>query len=251
MSIRTFLTVILALMSNGSVGADFSCEIRSDLIGECFNAEGVITLGNGRQWIILDINGKPYNIAVVLDESPGGEGETFSAPKNVREAVNSKTPAVAGSLRVCPLSEGDNNWLPSVCIETASNLRAELTLKDFLPGLQRFFQGYVDAYSQNEVDYFYITPVSHENGRNYSKAYWMSGNAILLLTLPVDESDEPLAYDWWNNGPGMIDLSTGIVPTPEEIGSSTYLTNVQWVEEVILNSLSNGTKIVVKKNAAN
>ena len=52
-----------------------------------------------------------------------------------------------------------------------------------LPGIRQFLEAFAESQSKNEIDYFFISPVSHDGGRDFAYAYWMTGNSIVILDL--------------------------------------------------------------------
>ena len=90
-------------------------------------------------------------------------------------------------------------------------------------GLDGFLQGFVSQFSKSEIDFFYASQPSH--GTVY--IYWMTGNSILIVDLPTKRLDD---YAWYENK-ARIDLNSDVVPTADDIGGSTYLTDSDWIEE--------------------
>lgn len=121
------------------------------------------------------------------------------------------------------------------------------SIQPYLPGIQGFLQGYVDAESTNQLDFFFVSPVRKIRGEAFTYAYWMTGNSIIILDLPIDKMEN---YYWYSYK-ARVDLATDVVPTPEDIGGSTYLVDAHWVENIIGDSLQSGVKLVIKKKEAN
>jgi len=130
---------------------------------------------------------------------------------------------------------------------TSLDHRRTSAIRPYLPGIQEFLQGYVDAESTNQLDYFYVAPVRKERGEAYTYAYWMTGNSIFILDLPIGKMENYFWY-WYK---ARVDLTTDVVPTGEDIGGSTYLVDAPWAENIIRDSLESGVKFVVQKKGAN
>ena len=121
------------------------------------------------------------------------------------------------------------------------------SLQPYLPGIQEFLQGYVDAEATNQLNFFYVAPVHKNHGRAYAYAYWMTGNSILILDLPIGKMEDYFWY-WYK---ARVDLATDLVPTGEDIAGSTYLVDAPWAENIIRDSLQSGMKFIIQKKEAN
>jgi hypothetical protein len=114
--------------------------------------------------------------------------------------------------------------------------------------LKEFLQEFCNRYAEEDLNFFYISPPirsSNDVEAEYSYAYWMTGNLIITLNLPVRAKTD---YHWYRFKAG-VDLKKEIVPTQADIGSSTYLTDSRWVERKIIDCLVNGRKVIIRKNA--
>jgi hypothetical protein len=129
---------------------------------------------------------------------------------------------------------------------TGKNSRAH-SLETYLPGIRDLLQGFVDSQSPNEVDYFYVSPVSRQDAGEFAYAYWMTGNSIIILDLPVGKLQDPIGYLWYA-GKARIDLAKDVVPTDNDVGGSTYLVDAAWVEGILRDCLVAGVRVVVRKN---
>lgn len=105
-------------------------------------------------------------------------------------------------------------------------------------GLDDFLQGFVSQASKNDLDFFYAS--QPKEGTVY--IYWLTGNSILIVNLPTKRLED---YSWYENK-ARIDLNSDVVPTADDIGGSTYLTDSDWVEERIKECL-NGEKFIIRK----
>lgn len=105
-------------------------------------------------------------------------------------------------------------------------------------GVNDFLQGFVSQVSKNDLDFFYAS--QPKEGTVY--IYWMTGNSILIVDLPTKRLEN---YTWYESK-ARIDLNSDVVPTADDIGGSTYLTDSDWVEERIKECL-NGEKFIIRK----
>src|SRR5436190_10033032 len=100
------------------------------------------------------------------------------------------------------------------------------SIRPYISGIQEFLQGYVDAESTNQLDFFFVSPVRKERGEAFAYAYWMTGNSIIILDLPVGKMEN---YFWYSYK-ARVDLAADVVRTSEDIGGSTYLVDAPWAE---------------------
>lgn len=105
-------------------------------------------------------------------------------------------------------------------------------------GLEDFLKGFVSEISNNNIDFFYASQPKED----LAYVYWMTGNSILIVNLPAQRLEN---YGWYNTK-ARIDLNSHLVPTADDIGSSTYLTDPEWAEKQIEECL-NGEKFVIRK----
>jgi len=114
--------------------------------------------------------------------------------------------------------------------------------------LTEFLQEFCNKYAEEDLNFFYISlPIQPPNGvePECSYAYWMTGNLIIILSLPVRAK----ADYYWYRFKASVDLKNDIVPTPDDIGGSTYLTDSKWVEGKIADCLASGHKVIIRKKA--
>jgi hypothetical protein len=105
-------------------------------------------------------------------------------------------------------------------------------------GVDDFLQGFVSQVSKNDIDFFYASQPNE--GTVY--IYWMTGNSILIVDVPTKRLEN---YSWYESK-ARIDLNSDVVPTADDIGGSTYLTDADWVQERIKECL-NGKKFIIRK----
>tara|TARA_R100000027_G_scaffold58607_1_gene48593 strand:- start:983 stop:1438 length:456 start_codon:yes stop_codon:yes gene_type:complete len=114
---------------------------------------------------------------------------------------------------------------------------------EFKDGIEEFVQGFSETYSEGDIDFFYVSTTLQKENKEYAYIYWMTGNILIIVDLPIDDNVD---YWWYRNKAG-IDLSKDLVATPDDIHSSTYLTDSIWVEERLKDCLSDGCKIIIKR----
>jgi hypothetical protein len=100
----------------------------------------------------------------------------------------------------------------------------------------------------------YIGPMEREGAAAFVRVYWPQARAILLVDWPASCSGEDMRIDdavlGWYRTKARIDLDTDVVPTPEDIGGSTYLVDRVWVNRVIV-ACRRGHLLVVEARIRN
>ena len=83
----------------------------------------------------------------------------------------------------------------------------------------------------------HVGPLERSDAGGFVRVYWPQDKAILLIDWPASCDEEDLRIDdaalGWYRTKARIDLDTDVVPTPEEIGGSSYLVDRAWVDRVI------------------
>lgn len=83
----------------------------------------------------------------------------------------------------------------------------------------------------------YVGPLEERGSGGFVRVYWPQDNAILSIDWPASCREEDLRIDdaalGWYRTKARIDLDTDVVPTPEDIGGSTYLVDRVWVDRVV------------------
>ena len=94
----------------------------------------------------------------------------------------------------------------------------------------------------------YLGPLEREGAAAFVRVYWPQAHAILLIDWPKSCSDEDMRIDsaalGWYRTKARIDLDTDVVPTPDDIGGSTYLVDRPWVDRVIA-ACKRGYRLVI------
>ena len=119
------MALYLATVLCRSAIANPSCEDRTDLVAQCFDIRGRISVYNGTPAVrIWPVGTKRLlGVLTVIDEI-GDEGETFAGPPILKKWVDHKS-QIFSDLRVCPLTEEKAGHMRTVCIESARNIRVE------------------------------------------------------------------------------------------------------------------------------
>lgn len=95
----------------------------------------------------------------------------------------------------------------------------------------------------------HISPIEHEGAAPFVRVYWPQSHAILLIDWPSSCSDEDMRIDdaalGWYRTKARIDLETDVVPSPDDIGGSTYLVDRPWVDTVIAACLNGHALVLV------
>jgi hypothetical protein len=98
-------------------------------------------------------------------------------------------------------------------------------------------QTIVDDAGSRGPQRLYIGPLEREDAGAFVRVYWPEARAILLIDWPKSCSDEDMRIDdaalGWYRTKARIDLDTDVVPTPDDIGGSTYLVDRPWVKRVV------------------
>ncbi len=123
--------------------------------------------------------------------------------------------------------------------------------KDF-PCLMSLLGRIVDRARKKGPQQLYVSPVGHEGETSFVRVYWPKDKSIRLITFPIScaedgrqSSDPDLS---WYEQKGRIDLKTGVVPTRDDVGASTYLVDRPWVDKVIQDCLKNGYPVLIRKH---
>jgi hypothetical protein len=131
-------------------------------------------------------------------------------------------------------------------IESALFLTSSLSTSSLLTSVERhpqfrcvaaLLQRIVDDAGSRGPQSLYIGPIEHEGDAAFVRVYWPQAHAILLIDWPASCRDEDMRIDdaalGWYRTKARIDLDTDVVPTPDDIGGSTYLVDRPWVDRVI------------------
>ena len=115
-------------------------------------------------------------------------------------------------------------------------------------------QQVVDHRGRHGRHTLFLSPVNAFGPTQFIRVYWPRDASILVV--PLDghgcrqHGTELDAWDWdWFARNGRIDLKSGVVPTNEDIGSSSYLVSRPWVNAVIDDCKRRGHKLIVHRSA--
>ena len=105
----------------------------------------------------------------------------------------------------------------------------------------------VARFGKAKWNIFYISPIARKGEGEYAYIYWKQDNSIITLDLPMKKPLEEESALWLYTGKARIDLVKGVVPTEDEVGSSTFLVIKPWVDRIIKDCVSNGQKVTIAK----
>lgn len=138
-------------------------------------------------------------------------------------------------------------WLTSafsgavIAADDMVSVRQHPHIQQLISGLQLV----VNEKSGENKNHFFIS--KYPTMSEYTHMLWREGNLLWTLGL----NDSPTEH-WCNvvqffNDRDVIDLDNDVVPTDEEVGSSTYLVSRPWVESIVYDAVMNGDLIVIEK----
>ena len=142
--------------------------------------------------------------------------------------------------------------LALIAVEAAAPVIEKHPQKDLiLQSLQRL----VDERSKASENHFFI--LRRTDGQDW--IYWREGRLLWATELvPYSEKKGPAelraraVWDMRLRRPWKpIDLDTGVVPTREDIGSSTYLVSKDFVADIVFDCVLDGELLVVRKKKSN
>ena len=113
------------------------------------------------------------------------------------------------------------------------------------PAMIAFLQGLTDQCAEKELNVFFISPVLKMEDARRVYVYWMTDNSILPLSWPLEQVRDSNGY--LSEYARRMDLASGVVPAHKDIGSSTYLTDSDWVAARLRECVGSGTKLLVHK----
>lgn len=103
----------------------------------------------------------------------------------------------------------------------------------------------VNERAKEDKNHFFIA--KYPATREYTYMLWREGNTLWILDIG---DSEPGHWHWAVRRPRsgtMIDLKEGVVPTDEEVGTSTYLVSQPWVDSIVYDAVQNGDLILIEK----
>lgn len=117
------------------------------------------------------------------------------------------------------------------------------------PAMIAFLQGLTDQCAKEDLNVFFISPVVRTGGASRVYVYWMTDNSILPLSWPLEQVRDSIRYV--SEYSHRINLANGVVPTRQDVGSSTQLTDSNWVAEKLLECMGSGSKLLLHKGRKN
>ncbi len=148
------------------------------------------------------------------------------------------TTAIRIVLILCAVSAGASTSMADAARPSAPAQATPIARKPQFRCVAALLQRIVDDARSRSRQRLYISPVERgDGGGAFVRVYWPQQRAILLIDWPATCGDEDLRIDdaalGWYRTKARIDLDTDVVPTPEDIGGSTYLVDRAWVDRVI------------------
>jgi len=117
------------------------------------------------------------------------------------------------------------------------------------PAMIAFLQGLTDQCAKENLNVFFISPVVKTDGVSRVYVYWMTDNSILPLSWPPEQVRDSVGYiSEYSN---RINLANGVVPTRRDIGSSTYLIDLDWAAGILQECMGSGSKILLQRGQQN
>lgn len=135
--------------------------------------------------------------------------------------------AASGSAIAAPRVEASSKPAASQSVQSHPHFRCVVAL------LERIVE---DAGARGPQR-LHVGPLERSDAGGFVRVYWPQDKAILLIDWPASCDEEDLRIDdgalGWYRTKARIDLDTDVVPTPEQIGGSSYLVDRAWVDRVI------------------
>ncbi|GKT22931.1 hypothetical protein [Acidovorax sp. SUPP3334] len=129
----------------------------------------------------------------------------------------------------------------------ARRMPSRATLRAFLTELKSTRQANTFCFVQRRLD----RPETAEPGLSVLSMIWHEGKAIYLVNLvgPGERYERDNALDPATEAqslasrPGTVDLDTSVVPTDEDVGTSTFLVSRPWVDHMLAQCRRVGTQV--------
>lgn len=117
------------------------------------------------------------------------------------------------------------------------------------PAMIAFLQGLTDECAKEDLNVFFISPVVRTGGASRVYVYWMTDNSIISLSWPLEQVRDSVGYI--SEYSHRINLASGVVPTRQDVGSSTHLTDSDWTAERLRECIESGSKLIYHKGRKN
>ena len=105
----------------------------------------------------------------------------------------------------------------------------------------------VESKGKAKTNTFYVEEVNEAApGGESTTVYWKEDKSIIILIPPYDA--ENFLSEWRYSK--RIDLVHDVVPTEADIGTTNYLVDRAWVNDVLNKCRRNGVKVIIGKNSA-
>lgn len=132
---------------------------------------------------------------------------------------------------------------------SATHKAALTSILDFegLDAFTKTLHHIVKERSQNskQTQHFYVSKYPEATKQTYM--FWPEEKLLWIMHLGADDEDSWLGVRYPNSGQ-LIDLSTSVVDTQQEVGSSSYLVTKEWASKHVFDAIINGDLIVINKD---
>ena len=106
-------------------------------------------------------------------------------------------------------------------------------------------QALVQSKAEVKTNHFFISKYLPTKTLTYM--FWREGKIIWILELGGDNPTHWEQVIQLPQSGTQIDLDNDVVPTREAVGSSTYLVDQAWVNEIVYDSVINGDLVIIEK----
>jgi hypothetical protein len=140
---------------------------------------------------------------------------------------------------LCPTTTfGNDNKRPE---EALLSVKENPGFKHFLTCLQYLVQS-DGTHSQN---HFFITKYLPDAEANYM--IWREGRVFWVLSTLATTEEHWKTIIMHPRNARSLDLDNDVVPNREDVGTSTYLVDQPWVNEIVFDAVINGDMVIVEK----
>jgi len=95
-----------------------------------------------------------------------------------------------------------------------------------------------------QIQHFFVS--KYPEGDNQTYMFWQEEKLLWIMYLGSGDEGSWLGVRYPNSGQ-LIDLSTSVVNTQEEVGGSSYLVTKDWASKHIFDAIIDGDVIVINK----
>jgi hypothetical protein len=109
--------------------------------------------------------------------------------------------------------------------------------------------GFIARFGKRRINRIFVAKVKNDDGKEYLYGYWEEDNSILFIdhfARFYGNGKDTTDYEWLHRK-ARVDLRTGVVPTKEDIGASTFLVDKPWADRVVKACLTKGRKVLIHR----